>query len=71
MLSVEKFRAMWLIKGRFHQAEKQDIKEIDQSATSPSGMKTELKGRVNSNDQSQPEHSGSRGDDGEAGKEGR
>ncbi|KAG7575272.1 hypothetical protein FFLO_00436 [Filobasidium floriforme] len=52
-------------------AEKQDIKEIDQSATSPSGMKTELKGRVDSNDQSQPEHSGSRGDDGEAGKEGR
>jgi hypothetical protein len=71
VLLVEEFRAMWLIKGRFHQAEKQDIKEIDQSATSPSGMKTELKGRVNSNDQSQPEHSGSRGDDGEAGKEGR
>lgn len=54
-----------------HQAEKQDTKEIDQAATSPPGFKTETKGRVNMNDQSQPEHSGSRGDDGEAGKEGR
>lgn len=52
------------------QAEKQDTKEIDQAASSPPGFKSETKGRVNSNDQSQPERGGSRGDDGEAGKEG-